>query len=142
MTRDVEPARLVFWEPDGNRPAVLGHEYQTAGIRFELDLGDESRIGQFLRQLWDHPQSGVVQTVLLQVLYAFLAEYARNPVPPGSPPWMQPSRASVFVARNLRTLVLFHLLERWHPPAGENRGPGAPFVLDLAALAGCFTAGV
>ena len=100
MTRDVEPARLVFWEPDGNRPAVLGQEYETAGIRFELDLGEESSIGQFLRRLWDHPQSGVVQTVVLQVLYAFLAEYARNPVPPGSPPWMLPSRPSVFVAQS------------------------------------------
>ena len=100
MTREVEPARLVFWEPDGNRPAVLGQEYETAGIRFDLDLGKEESDRPVPITTSDHPQSGVVQTVLLQVLYAFLAEYARNPVRPGSPPWMQPGRPSVFVARS------------------------------------------
>jgi hypothetical protein len=143
-TRQVDPARLVYREGgDGAtlNPVALGRHFRTPGIRFMLDLQPGSALDVFLDEVGHHAASGLYQGLLTQVLYAFLEEYARNPAPPGAPFWIGGSRPSVFTARNLRGVILFHLLERWHPQPTAGAGPSAPPVFTLDDLQGCFTPG-
>ncbi|KYF70833.1 DEAD/DEAH box helicase [Sorangium cellulosum] len=143
MSRDVrDPARLVYCDAEQNlAPAVLGRHFKTPGLQFDLDLGPASSTARFLTSVWEQPASPVHQAVLLKTLYGFLEEHARAPLPDDQPSWVDRKRPSLFVVRNLRTLVLAHLLERWHPAPKERRRPDAPFVLTFDDLAGCFTPG-
>ncbi len=143
MTRQIEAARLIYRDADAQNPGriALGHHYTTAGMRFEIDLRADSRVGSFLDALSNHTGSAVYQAVLDHSLCAFLAENARNQPAPGSPWWVEPSRPSVFTVRNLKTLIWFHLLERWHPAPPTNTKPDVPPLLKLEDLVGCFTQG-
>lgn len=139
MTRQVAAARLIYRDSDQRRVAI-GQHFRTAGLRFPIDLRPGTPMDGFLDELIQHEESGAHQAVLGHVLYRFLAENARTPPPDDAPVWMEPTRPSVFVARNLRTLVFFHLLERWHPTA-TAASPTGPIGLRLADLVGCFTTG-
>jgi hypothetical protein len=142
MSRKVNPARLVYCDAEQNlAPVVLGRHFETPGLRFNLDLGPESGTTRFLTSVSEHTAAPVHQAVLLKTLYAFLEEHARAPLPDDLPPWAEQKRPSLFVVRNLRTIVLAHLLERWHPAPKEQRRPDAPFLLTLDEVAGCFTPG-
>jgi hypothetical protein len=142
-SRQVDPARLVYrtgGDPPTNRPVALGRHFTAPGLWFELDFAPGSSLDRFLDEAAAEVDSAAHQTLLLQVLHAFLAEYARTPLAGGAP-WEDPSRPSVFVVRNLRTVVAFHLLHRWHPPAGANQPPAGPSRFTLDDLRGCFTPG-
>lgn len=140
MNRQVDPARLVYRQQNLD-PAVLGHHYYAPGIRFQLDLRPESPLGLFLHQVWQNFTSGSHQSLVIQVLHAFLARHACQAPATGAPPWAPPSRPSIFTVRNLRTIILFHLLERWHPGPDTSQSPSEPLTLTLDDLAGCFTPG-
>jgi hypothetical protein len=142
-SRQVEPARLVYragGDPSTLAPVALGRHHRTPGLRFTLDLFLGSPLDRFLDEVSGQTASAVHQALLLQVLHASLAEHARAPLPGGAP-WEEPARPSVFTVRNLKTTVLFHLLERWHPPPEAGHGPPAPLAFILADLQGCFTPG-
>jgi hypothetical protein len=143
MTRQVEAARLIYRHADTQNPGriALGHHYTTTGLRYAVDLRVGSNIGNFLDDLPNHAQSVVYQALLDHSLYAFLADNARNERTPDAPWWVEPSRPSVFAVRNLRTLIWFHLLERWHPSASTNTKPVACPLIELGDVVGCFTPG-
>src|SRR5262249_54395767 len=141
MTRQVEAARLIYRDADQQNPrrVALGHHYTTAGVRYEVDLRPHSPIGDFLDQVESHKESAVYQAVLEYSLYAFLAENARNPQVAGTPWWIEASRPSVFTVRTLKTLIHFHLLERWHPEPETQASPTTPPIVDFDGIVGCFT---
>jgi len=143
MTRQVEAARLIYRDADPQTPRriALGHHFPTSGIRYEVDMRPDSRIASFLDDLEKHPGAAVFQALLDHSLYAFLEENARNPQAPGAPWWLEPSRPSVFVVRNLKTLIWFHLLEHWHPKPATNAGPTSPPLVTLEDIVACFTQG-
>ncbi|WP_437896182.1 DEAD/DEAH box helicase [Sorangium sp. So ce124] len=143
MTRTVEPARLVYRSADPQLygPVVLGHHYPTTGLRFEVDLQTGSPLNGFLDAVLREVASPVHQALLGHTLHAFLQENARAPVNPNNPPWAEQARPSVFIVRNLRTILWFHLLEQWHPPSVANARPTAPPRFTLDDLVGCFTPG-
>jgi hypothetical protein len=140
MSRDVEPARLVYrgQAPDGATfPVALGHNFVTPALIFSMPIDDGTPAATFLDEMLQHPESVVFQAVLLKALTAFLAEFARLPVDPAQP-WLGGVRPSVFTVRNLRTIVLFHLLRQWHPPTESGSSPGSPPQLTIDAVAKCF----
>lgn len=140
-TRQVDPARFVYragGDPPTNQPVALGRHFTAPGLRFNLDLTPGSPLDRFLDEAAAEVDSAAHQTLMLQVLHAFLAEYARTPLDGGAP-WEDPSRPSVFTVRNLRTLVVFHLLERWHPLTSGGQLPTAPPRVTLDNIRGCFT---
>lgn len=143
MTRQVDAARLVYRNGDANAPGpvALGYHFTTPGLRFEIDLRDNTVIGGFLRELESRPGSPAHQAVLAHALHDFLAENARAPADPNNPPWAEQARPSVFVVRNLRTIVWFHLLEQWHPAAASRTIPQGPPRFSLDDIIGCFSPG-
>ena len=143
MTRAIDAARFVYRsaDPQTPGPVALGHQFQTPGIRFEVDLRPGTAIGDFLDAAELHVDSPVHQALLAHVLHDFLSEHARAPADPTNPPWAEQARPSTFMVRNLRTLIWFHLLEQWHPPASSQAVPGAPPRFALDDLIGCFTPG-
>jgi hypothetical protein len=143
MTRQVEAARLIYRDADQHNPQriALGHHYRTTGVRFEIDLRPGSAINTCLASMMNKPDSPVYLAVLDHALNAFLAESARNAPAVGAPAWTEPSRPSVFTVRNLKTLVWFHLLERWHPDRYSQSGPEVSPVVRLADVVGCFAPG-
>jgi hypothetical protein len=139
-TRRVDPARLVYTEGAALKPLALGQSYRSPGLAFEVDLKPGSTWNECLDTAVTQVDSGAHQTLLVQVLYEFLARNALNQPDPAQP-WLPGSRPSSFTVKNLATLVLFHLLERWHPPAATGSGPSGPPLLRVEDLAGCFTQG-
>ena len=138
-TRQVEAARLIYQSQ--NQSVALGHRYQAPGMIFSMHAGDGTIIDSFLNELVKQNQSGAYQSVLIQVLYTFLSEYARNPLPPGSPPWAKQSKPSIFTVRDLKTIVMFRILELWHPMPESEEMPSKPLELTLEIIEGCFTVG-
>lgn len=142
-TRRVDPARLVYragGDPPSNHPVAVGRHFTAPGLRFDLDFAPGSPLDQFVSEATTATDSATHQTLLLQALYAFLGEYARTPVDGGAP-WDDPARPSAFTVRNLRTLIVFHLLQSWHPPASGGQTSTAPPRMTLDDLRGCFTPG-
>lgn len=141
-SRGVEPSRLVYYDSKqtNSSPVALGSHFQTIGIRFELDLQAGSSFDEFFREVWRQNGSGAHQAILLHTLHAFLAEHARNP-DPNLAPGQEKSRPSIFAVRDIEKLVLFHLLESWHPSGNPGRAPASPLVLTLDDIAGCFRPG-
>jgi hypothetical protein len=84
-----------------------------------------------------HPESIVFQTLLWQALSAFLYRYARLPIDPDAP-WFGGARPSIFVVRNLKAILLFHLLRQWHPVDNTGALPTTPPRFSIAEVAGCF----
>ncbi|MBN8460102.1 MAG: DEAD/DEAH box helicase [Verrucomicrobia bacterium] len=143
MSRQIDGARLVYRGAKiegGTGSVAMGHRYTTPGMIFTLDTGPCSAIGNFLDELIAHPESAVFQALLPQVLGAFLNEHARLPRDPDAP-WMGDARPSVFVVRNLKAVVLFHLLRHWHPEGGPSQRPSAPPVFRIEDFAACFQQG-
>lgn len=138
MTRQVDAARLIYRDADQQKRVALGHHFKTPGVRFEIDLRPGSAINACLVDMMNRPGAPVHLAVLDHALYAFLAENARNAPAPGSPAWVEPSRPSAFTVRNLKTLVWFHLLDRWHPSRQSQSRPAAPPVMTLPDVIGCF----
>lgn len=137
-TRKTEPARLVYRDSaDFQRPVVLGRHFTAPAVWFDLDLRPASAAGRFLDRVWREINSLPHQSLLGQVLCAFLSEFATEPAPEEAP-WLPGGRPGPFTVRSLRTLVIFHLLERWHPPAEANACPTAPPRFTLDELRGCF----
>ncbi|BBM87120.1 DEAD/DEAH box helicase [Candidatus Uabimicrobium amorphum] len=143
MSRTVNASRLVYrgLESDGSHPPIaIGHEYQAPGIVFQLDTGVNSKIGMFINEIHQHSNSVVYQSLIIQVLHAFLTENACDPPAADAPPWLaNQSRPSVFTVRNLRTIILFHLMVRWHPSDSEEKKASEPFSLIFDEVVGCFT---
>jgi hypothetical protein len=140
MTRQVDAARLIYRHADTLNRVALGQHYRTAGLRFAIDTRVGSAVGAFLDELWNAVTSGAHQAVIARTLHTFLSEYALTPPPDDAPPWAEPSRPTAFAVRNLKTLIVFHLLERWHPTGTATRPTTAP-LFGLADIAGCFTDG-
>jgi hypothetical protein len=135
-SRRADAARLVYWRQTEDQtpvPMSLGHRYTAPGLVFTVDISPESAVSTFLSELLGRPESIVYQSLLPQVLQRFIAEYGR--ISGGG--WFATPRPSIFVIRNLRTIVLFHLLERWHEPGSES-APQTPPAFTLEQLAGCF----
>src|SRR5262249_54095321 len=143
MTRSIDAARFVYRSADPQMPGpvVLGHHYQTPALRFEINFQPGTPVGDFIDAIGTQPDSPVYGGLLAHALHDFLSEHARAPVDPDSPPWAEQARPSTFTVRNLRTIILFHLLEQWHPPATANTAPAAPPRFHLDDLIGCFTVG-
>jgi len=140
MTRQVDAARLLYWQNGSGQPAVLGENYETPALRFELNLGNESAISQAIEEIWNQPESGVNQSLLIQSLTSFLNRFAgiRDP---NAPPFVPPQPPSIFTVRNIRTILLFHLLDLWHPDSSDSLTPETPFWLTVDAITGCFQQG-
>ena len=143
MTRQVEAARLIYRDADQANPRriAVGHHYTTTGVRFEIDLRPGSNIDACLKDMMNKPDSPAYLAMLDHALYAFLTENARNAPTAGAPTWVEPSRPSVFTVRNLKTLVWFHLLDRWHPSRDSGIRPVGPPVITLGDVIGCFDSG-
>jgi hypothetical protein len=140
-TRKTEPARLVYRDAnDFQRSVVLGRHFTAPAVWFDLDLRPASAGGRFLERVWAETDSLPHQTLLGQTLSAFLSEFATLP-PPEDAPWLPGGRPGPFTVRGLRTLVVFHLLDRWHPQADASAGPVSPPRFTLDELRGCFEAG-
>lgn len=134
-SRQVDPARLVYWrqtEDNTPVPMALGHRFTAPALIFNLDTSGQSTVSTFIQEVLTQPGSVVYQSVLVQTLERFIAERGRV----AGDGWFATPRPSVFVIRNLRTIVLFHLLDRWCPNAGVP--PQNPPVFSLADVAGCF----
>jgi hypothetical protein len=143
MSREVNPARLVYRgaaEDGTTTPLAIGNSFRAPGLIFSLRTVGDSPIGQFISEVVAHSESVVYQTLLLQVLNAFLSEFARSPRNPSDPPWITSARPSTFTVRNIKSIVIFHLLRRWHPTADVGTTPAAPPIFTLADIAGCFDA--
>ena len=139
-TRRVEAARLIY-QNFSNESVALGHRYQAPGLVFSLGLKENDKFDLFFKELINQTSSGSHQSLLVQVLYRFLNDFAKNPLPPDAPAWEEPTRASIFSIKDLRTILLFHLLELWHPLPQEEKTPSSHFVLNLENISGCFTEG-
>ena len=134
-SRQADAARLVYCRNDETNTPVsmaLGHRYTAPSLIFTVDISDASSFNTFISELLGQTQSVAYQTLLPQVLQRFIAEHGR--IAGGG--WFASARPSVFSIRNLCTIVLYHLLERWHEPGSENNPP--PPVFTLEQLAGCF----
>jgi hypothetical protein len=135
-SRRADAARLVYWRQTEDQtpvPMSLGHCYTAPGLIFTVDVSEGSSVSGFLSELLGKPESIVYQSLLAQVLERFIADYGR--VSNGG--WFATPRPSIFVIRNLRTIVLFHLLDRWHE-TGSEIAPHTPPIFTLDQLAGCF----
>ncbi|HEU4729015.1 MAG TPA: DEAD/DEAH box helicase [Kofleriaceae bacterium] len=142
MTRRIDPARLVYRSADHQAPGpiVLGHRFQSPGLRFEVDLRTGAPTGVFLDACLQRVDSPVHQALLGHALHDFIAEHARAPLDPSNPPWAEQGRPGTFTVRNIRSIVWFHLLEQWHPPTSSGP-PGGPPRVSLDDLIGCFSPG-
>jgi hypothetical protein len=135
-SRQVEAARLVYWrqESDGTPLAMcLGHKYVAPGLIFNLDTSPNSRVQGFIDEMFAQSSSVVYQTLLPQILQKFLSEYGRV-VTGGMFPTAKPS---LFAIKNLRAIILFHLLDLWRDPNNPNPTQSPP-EFTLADVAGCF----
>lgn len=139
MSRKLNAARLIYRRADEAKPVALGQHFEAPALRFEIDLRSGSPIADFLERVLSATQGPVYQAMVCHALYDFLKEHGRDPRRPDEAPWIEQSRPSVFTVRNLRSIVLFHLLERWHPDA--SAAPKTPPRITLDDLVGCFTAG-
>lgn len=140
-TRKIEPARLVYRDADDfQRPVVLGRYFTAPAVWFDLDMRPASAVGSYLERVWTEVNSLPHQSLLGQTLYAFLSEFATLP-PRDDAPWLPGGRPGPFTVRALRTLVVFHLLDRWHPAASTNDSPTSAPRFTLRELRGCFEEG-
>ena len=141
MSRAIDPARLVYKGPAGpeftKQSVALGHCFTAPGLVFTLPTGAQSAVDQLFTEVWQHHESVVYQSLLWQVLNAFLSEHARL-APNPEATWLKGPQPSVFTLRNLRTIILFHLLRRWHPDADSNQRPATPPNFSFVQVANCF----
>jgi hypothetical protein len=93
-----------------------------------------------LNSVLQSPASVAYQTLLWQVLGRYLEEYGRLPIDPNAP-WIGEAPPSIFTVRNLRSTVIFHLLERWHPAAPTGQRPGNAPQFTVADVASCLASG-
>lgn len=142
-TRQVEPARLVYRDAQNvtGQAIAIGHHYRTPGLEFRLDFTPGSVLADFLQTVLQHPDSAVYQSLLWQVLSAFLSEHARSSPAPGAAPWVQGTCPSVFTVQDITKIVAFHLLETWHPSPGSCQLPAGRFLPTLPDMASCFVQG-
>ena len=143
MTRQVDAARLVYREAgeQGGRRIALGHNFETVGLRFDVSLGDTGPVGRFLRAALEREDTPAHQALLAHALTEFLGRFAKNPAAEGAEWWVERTRPSVFTVRNLKTIIWFHLLERWHPAPDSKARPSSAPTFRLDDFAGCFTSG-
>lgn len=143
QTRQIDAARLVYRDanPERRLPVALGQRYATTGLRFRLDVGEGSQIQVFLNRLLQTSGSGAYQALLLHMLNDFLKECAYDALPPGAPPWADQPQPSIFTVRNLKTVILFHLLDLWYSSFARTVPPSSPFQLTLENLSGVFRNG-
>jgi hypothetical protein len=139
MSRNVDAARLVYRSRQGDAsvPVALGHRFCAPALIFTIDASPESQLRQLLDEVWAHPASAAYQSLLAQMFVAFLEQHAQMPVDPAAP-WLGGAPPSVFAIRNLKSVVFFHLLRRWHPDGGAPSRPPGPPVFTLEDLANCF----
>lgn len=143
MTRAIDPARLVYRgvaEDGATIPIAMGHRFVAPGLIFTFTIGPQSTLGKFLSELVSHSESIAFQSVLLQALSAFLSAYARLPLDPDAL-WLGRAQPSVFVIRNLKTILVFHLLRRWHPKPESGAHPTNRLRFSIDDVAGCFQPG-
>lgn len=142
MSRVIDAARLVYRRAGEGAagPVALGHRFVTPGMVFSVDTSVGSAVALFLDDIVAHPESVVYQSLLPQVLSAFISEHGQVPLDPNAP-WLGGARPSVFAVRNLKSIVLFHLLRQWHPAGGVSQRPTTAPVISIDDLAGCFQPG-
>jgi hypothetical protein len=142
MSRVIDAARLVYRRAGEGVPGpiALGHRFVTQGIVFSVDTSTGSGLAHFLKDIIAHPESVVYQSLLPQVLSAFISEHGQLPLDPNAP-WLGGARPSVFAVQNLKSIVLFHLLRRWHPAGGISQRPTTAPVFTIDDLASCFQPG-
>lgn len=139
MNRAVQSPRLLYKDETGSEYVAIGQHYTTEGLVFDLNYGPGTTLDSFLDDLLSHPESPVYQACLWQVLDAFLARYATSGADPATP-WLPGEPPSVFARRHLRTIVMFHHMERWHPQPGQGT-PATPPYFDLSTLRETFVSG-
>lgn len=134
-SRQVDPARLVYWrqaEDNTPVPMALGHRFTAPALIFNLDTSNQSAINAFIQEVLNQSGCVVYQSVLVQTLDRFIAEFGRV----GGGGWFATPRPSIFAVRNLRAIVLFHLLDRWCPNVAIP--PQNPPIFSVGDVAGCF----
>ena len=144
MSRNFLATRLIYQAPDGptapRRSVALGHQFEAPSLIFRIRTDPMSEIAALLTQILSRPDSVVYQTLLWQVLGRYLEEYGRLPVDPNAP-WLGEAPPSIFNVRNLRTTIIFHLLERWHPPQATGTKPSTSPQFTIAEAAACLQTG-
>jgi hypothetical protein len=137
-TRDPEPARLVYRNPDDpvSQAAAIGQYYMAPGFEFRVSFAPGTPVALGLSAIMSQPDGAAYQSLLWQVLHRFLSEHATNAPPPNAAPWIAGGRPSSFAVQNMVKAVAFHLIHRWCPSL--NAPPQDPFRPGLADIRGCF----
>jgi|GEM_PF-4756488 len=144
MSRNILASRLIYQAPalhGAPRASVaLGHQYNAPGLIFTMRTDAASDVAGLLNIVLQNTTSVVYQTLLWQVVGRYLEEHGRLPIDPNMP-WIGEAPPSIFTVRNLRTCLIFHLLEGWHPSAVGGQLPGTAPLFTVVDVATCLAPG-